>query len=161
MFIHKTTKKNAAGVLVVIGVIIGSLMWSGLAGAKDLPKVPPEYAEKKMPAGWWTNPKMIKAGQKVYEGRITYLKPLPKEQKKCFKCHGVNGKPKMRKARDFRAQAKIATFTDSYWFWRVSEGVPKTKMESWKDFLTEEQIWQVMAYEHTFSHGGKPAEHLH
>jgi mono/diheme cytochrome c family protein len=34
-------------------------------------------------------------------------------------------------------------------------------MEAWKDYLTEEQIWQVMAYEHTFSHEGKPAEHRH
>jgi hypothetical protein len=25
--------------------------------------------------------------------------------------------------------------------------------------LSEEQIWQVMAYEHQFSHGGKPSEH--
>ena len=41
----------------------------------------------------------------------------------------------------------------------MSEGVPKTKMKAWKQFLSEEQIWQVMAYEHQFSHDGKPAEH--
>ncbi|MHB8483425.1 MAG: c-type cytochrome, partial [Nitrospiria bacterium] len=52
-------------------------------------------------------------------------------------------------------------FSDSYWFWRISEGVPKTKMPSWKARLTEEQRWKAMAYEHTFSHGGKAEEHNH
>lgn len=50
-------------------------------------------------------------------------------------------------------------FTDSYWFWRISEGVPGTKMPPWKGVFTEEQRWQVMAYEHMFSHDGKAEEH--
>ncbi len=128
---------------------------------QDLPKVPPDYAAKRMPPEWWTDPKIVSAGQKVYEGRTMFSQKLSKDRKKCFECHGVDGKPKMRRARDFRAGAKIATFSESYWFWRISEGVPRTKMEAWKDFLTEDQIWQVIAYEHTFSHGGKPAIHLH
>ena len=28
-------------------------------------------------------------------------------------------------------------------------------MKAWKKFLTEEQIWAVIAYEHTFSHKGQ------
>jgi hypothetical protein len=32
-------------------------------------------------------------------------------------------------------------------------------MKSWKSLLSEEQMWQVMAYEHQFSHDGKPSEH--
>lgn len=145
--------------VIVLGALV--LILGGAGVAEDLPKVPPEYAGKKMPAGWWTDPKVIAAGQKIYEGRVAFKKELEKDHKKCFQCHGVDGKPKMRRARDFRAAAKMNTFSDAYWFWRVSEGVPKTKMEAWKDYLTEEQIWQVMAYEHTFSHDGKPAEHRH
>jgi hypothetical protein len=52
-------------------------------------------------------------------------------------------------------------FTDSYWFWRISEGVPGTKMPPWKVAFTEEHRWQVMAYEHQFSHDGKAEEHAH
>ena len=62
-------------------------------------------------------------------------------------------------ARDLRDQKNTGRFSDSFWFWRVAEGVPKTKMKSWKALLSEEQIWQVMAYEHQFSHDGKPSEH--
>ena len=122
--------------------------------------VPTEYANKHMPEGWWTDPKVIKAGQKVYEGRVKLRKKLDKKIK-CAECHGVNGKPRKRGARDFRVAEKMNKFSDSYWFWRISEGVRRTKMESWKDLLTEEQIWQVIAFEHTFSHKGKPAPHNH
>ncbi len=125
-----------------------------------LKPVPTEYANKHMPDGWWTDPKIIKAGQKVYEGRVKLRKKLDKKIK-CAECHGLDGKPRKRGARDFRKAKKMNTFTDSYWFWRVSEGVPKTKMESWKDLLTEEQIWQVIAYEHMFSHKRQPAPHNH
>jgi hypothetical protein len=31
-------------------------------------------------------------------------------------------------------------------------------MKGNKSLLTEEQIWQVMAYENQFSHEGKPAD---
>jgi hypothetical protein len=34
-------------------------------------------------------------------------------------------------------------------------------MLPWKEILTEEQRWQVMAYEHNFSHGGKFEVHEH
>lgn len=158
---RKSWRRLGARTALVLFLGVAWGFSSGSAYGKDLPKVPPEYVDKKMPAGWWTDPKIIAAGQKVYEGRITYKKKFEKGRKKCFKCHGVDGKPKIRRARDFRAAKRMATFTDAYWFWRISEGVPKTKMEAWKDFLSEEQRWQVMAYEHTFSHDGKPTEHKH
>ena len=45
--------------------------------------------------------------------------------------------------------------TTSNDFWRVSEGVPNTKMKAWKEHLTEQQIWEVIAYDHTFSDKGQ------
>ena len=70
-----------------------------------------------------------------------------------------DGQPVKKGARDLRDPNDTTRFSDSLWFWRVSEGIPKTKMKAWKQLLSEEQIWQAMAYEHQFSHGGKPAEH--
>jgi hypothetical protein len=32
-------------------------------------------------------------------------------------------------------------------------------MKPWKEKLSEEEIWKVMAYEHAFSHGGTPSPH--
>ena len=139
--------------------MVGLVLSVAIASGDDpLPPVPPEYSGKKMPAGWWTDKKVIEAGKKIY------LEGVPGEDgkiQKCAKCHGDDGNPKLRGARDFRAETKINKYSDNYFFWRVSEGVPKTKMKGWKEWLTEEQRWQAIAFIHTFSHGGKPEEHKH
>ncbi len=44
--------------------------------------------------------------------------------------------------------------SDSVWFWRISEGVPNTKMKAWKSKLPEEDRWKAMAYERTFGLSG-------
>ena len=126
----------------------------GMASADEppLPPVPAEYADKHMPAGGWTDPKAIAEGGKIYIGESN---PLVN----CGSCHGKDGQPVKKGARDLRDQKNVGRYSDSFWYWRIAEGIPKTKMKSWKSLLSEEQIWQVMAYEHQFSHGGKPSEH--
>lgn len=140
------------------GVPNNALAILGIGEAELVPlvPVPADYQEKKMPEGWWTDPKVIEAGRQIYEGKVN-------PEVKCFECHGSDGVPtrKGRGARDFRNAKNINRYTDDFWFWRISEGVPKTKMVGWKDQITEEQRWQVMAYEHTFSHGGKAEAHEH
>ena len=127
----------------------------GLAFGEDLPPLPPvpaEYADKHMPAGGWTDPKAIEEGAKIYSGESN---PVVN----CGSCHGKDGQPVKKGARDLRDPKNVGRFSDSFWFWRIAEGIPKTKMKAWKSLLSEEQIWQVMAFEHQFSHDGKPAEH--
>ena len=116
-------------------------------GLKPLKPVPAEYANKHMPEGWWTDPKIIKEGEKIYQAR-------------CFFCHGQDGIPKMKGVRNLSA-VRMNRTSDSYWFWRISEGVPETIMAAWKGLLPEEDRWKVMAYEHQFSHGGRAEEHDH
>jgi len=127
-------------------------------GGKDvdvpLPAVPVEYADKRMPEGYWTDPTIIEEGRQIFMGLVN-------PDVKCAKCHGEDGKPVKKGARDFRDGKKIDRFPEEFWFWRISEGVPKTKMKPWKEKLTEEQRWKVMAFEHTFSHGGKAELHKH
>lgn len=143
---------------VVLSVVITGcalILSGGLASAEDLPPlptVPPEYADKHMPPGGWTDPKAIEEGAKIYSGEAN---PVVN----CGSCHGKDGQPVKKGARDLRDPKNTTRFSDSFWFWRVSEGVPKTKMKAWKQFLSEEQIWHVIAFEHQFSHGGKAAEH--
>ncbi|RPH78799.1 MAG: cytochrome c, partial [Nitrospiraceae bacterium] len=110
-----------------------------------LPPVPADYADKHMPAGWWTDPKVIEEGRQIYS------------QEGCRSCH-KDGRP-VKSGGGLRDQKNTRRFSDSYWFWRVAEGVPKTTMKAWKSYLSEEQIWQVIAFMHQFSHGGKPSEH--
>ena len=138
--------------LSIEGVRAGLLDLFSSDGDRDtlppLPPVPADYAGKHMPQSWWTDPKVLADGEKVYTG-------LVHREVNCSNCHGKNGQPKKKGARDFRNTNIVHRFSDSFWFWRVSEGVPKTKMKAWKKFLTEEQIWAVIAYEHTFSHNGQ------
>lgn len=146
-----TRRMVRLSVMVVGGVL---LLSGGKASAEDLPPlppVPPEYADKKMPAGGWTDPKFIEEGRKIYMGEF-------KTDVNCASCHGKDGKPVKKGARDLRDPKIVCRYSDAYWFWRIAEGIPKTKMKANKGLLTEEQIWQVMAYENQFSHDGKPAD---
>ncbi len=156
-------------VSVVLGMVV--LLFShNLAFADKEEKrkpVPKAYADKHMPAGWWTDPKIIAEGKKLFEtAQLTfeYRREEVKVEKGCMTCHEIDPKedrPKQRGAQDFRSAEKMNTYWEAYWFWRISEGVPKTKMPAWKDKLSEEERWKVIAYEHTWSHGMKPAAHDH
>jgi len=141
-----------AHVLTGLSAIVFFGCGEGEGPIKAPPPVPAEYANKHMPEGGWTDPKAIEEGKKIYEGELDV-------DVNCASCHGRDGKPKKRGARDFRVAERMKLYSDSVWFWRISEGVPDTKMKPWKKKLTEEQIWKVVAYEHTFSHGGQPAAH--
>ncbi len=139
-----TKQKVGTSVVMMVSILILS---GGMAYAEEpvpLPEVPAEYADKKMPAGWLTDPKVIAEGEMIYSGEAH-------PQVNCASCHGKDGKPVKKGARDFRDKAQMGRMSDAFWFWRVSEGVPKTKMKAWKSLLSEEQIWQVIAYERQFS----------
>jgi len=152
----------------VVGVALMMLSPLALAGAGEKMKpVPKTYAGKHMPTGWWTDPKIIADGKKIFETAtqtFEYRKEEVKVDHGCLTCHEIDkakDRPKQRGAQDFRTADAVNKFSDSYWFWRISEGVPKTKMPAWKDKLSEEERWKVIAYEHTWSHDMKPAAHDH
>ena len=147
------TGRNFGMSIMMMGSAL--ILSGGMAFAEDdppLPPIPAEYADKHMPAGGWTDPKAIEEGALIYKGEAN-------PQVNCGSCHGKDGAPVKKGARDLRDPKNVGRFSDSFWFWRIAEGIPKTKMKAWKSMLSEEQIWQVMAFEHQFSHGGKPSEH--
>src|SRR5437899_1776287 len=112
------------------------------------PPAPPEYADKHMPAGWWADEKIIAEGKEVFEG-------VKNIDVNCSSCHGKDGKPVKAGARDFRKPERMKLYSDSVWVWRISEGVPNTKMKAWKSKLSEEDIWKVMLFERNFGLAGK------
>lgn len=70
----------------------------------------------------------------------------------CAVCHGLEGygngpnataleKKPPNFSRPFYKQ-----YSDEFWFYRVSEGVPGTRMPRWAETLTEEQRWYLVAY---------------
>ncbi|MCH7760629.1 cytochrome c [candidate division TA06 bacterium] len=82
--------------------------------------------------------------------------------KNCFFCHGdaLDGKGHFAEGftplpANFRDQGTIAQLQESYVFWRIKTGGPGLPTESqpwnsampiWEDFLTDEEIWQVILY---------------
>ncbi len=135
------------GSLAVFGFFEGDTKSEG-SSEKPAAAVPAEYKGKHMPAGWLSDPKVLAAGKAIYEG-------TQNPAVRCALCHGVDGKPTRigKGAPDF-SNASEAEESNDLWFWRISEGVEKTKMMGWKNSLTEEQRWQVIAYIRTLAHKG-------
>lgn len=102
-----------------------------------LDSVPAEYAGKTNPLGT----ESAAAGVEVFKNN-------------CEVCHGPQGHgdgpagasldpaPK-----NLPELSKVAE--DDYLFWRISTGRQGTAMVGWKGILSDEQIWQVIAYIHT------------
>ena len=139
------------GLFGVVLMGFAGLLLSGCAEEQEStgppPPAPAEYADKHMPAGWWADEKIIAEGKTIFEG-------VKNIDVNCSSCHGKDGKPVKAGARDFRKGERMKLYSDSVWFWRISEGVPNTKMKSWKSKLPEEDRWKVMAYERTFGLSG-------
>jgi mono/diheme cytochrome c family protein len=69
----------------------------------------------------------------------------------CEMCHGPQGhgdgpagaslEPKPGNLADVQTKAG-----DDYLFWRIHDGKPGTSMVAWKGILSDEQIWQAVAF---------------
>lgn len=94
----------------------------------------------------------------VYSGKKIYAAS-------CGACHGFRGDgrspaahalhPKPRNFTEgvfkFRSTSSGTLPTEEDLFRSINEGVPQTSMPAWKDLLTEEEVWDVVAYLKTFS----------
>lgn len=128
--------------LLTAGVALAILSLFG-CGLPEPPKpsnsIPPEYASKHMPDGWWSDHAIIEEGRQIYLGQS-------QERVNCSKCHGKTGKPVKGGARDLRDTSTMKKFSDSHLLWRIAEGIPFTKMRAHKGKLSEEEMWKVIAY---------------
>lgn len=103
-------------------------------------------------------PKYIEDGKKIY-------------YQNCFHCHGadLDGKGHFAQAFNpppppFRGKDTIAQVHESFVFWRVTKGWREllsgstpwdSSMPAFEDFLTEEEIWEVILYIYEAT-GNKP-----
>jgi mono/diheme cytochrome c family protein len=114
--------------------------------------VPPEYRSAHVPSAAWTDPRMIARGREIYTTR-------------CAVCHGEVGRgdgPAVTalavQPPDLHDPGMVGEMAGNYWFWRISEGglvepfrAQGSIMPAWKDELSVEDRWAVIAYQHTFS----------
>ena len=101
------------------------------------------------PANMEVNEENLAAGRTLY-------------YRNCMYCHGDNldGKGHFAEAlnplpANFRDSGTISQLTESYIYWRIATGGPglpqgatpwNSSMPVWQDFLSDEEIWQVIAY---------------
>lgn len=73
-------------------------------------------------------------------------------QVNCMPCHGADGKGTgLPNQPDFTNAAWWAGEKDDHHFMAVTNGVAGTPMPAWKDLLTEEERWKVLAYDYSLS----------
>ncbi len=140
-------------VRVALAMSMSSGLLAGCTGEEEGPIVPPppppaEYADKHMPSDWWDDAEKLEEGRKLYLGEAN-------PDVKCGSCHGKDGKPVKAGATDLRNAERMKLYSDSVWFWRISEGVPNTKMKGFKSKLSEEDRWKLVLYERNFGLAGK------
>lgn len=127
-------KKVLFGLLVVSAILLAACGGGGSSEPAALDPVPADYAGKTNPLG----ADAATAGADVFNTN-------------CASCHGPEGHgdgpagaaldPAPKNLPELAAQAG-----DDYLFWRISTGKDGTSMVPWKGVLTDEQIWQAVAY---------------
>ena len=103
--------------------------------------LPAEADKEKNPfAG---DPKAVESGKTLY-------------QKNCDRCHGPGGKgdgpdadPDHMQDMDLTTARRAARNPDGTVFYKVWNGRKSPKMPAFKDELTKDQVWQIVAYTQT------------
>lgn len=130
-------KKVLFTVLLPAALVLAACGGGGGSGSDTstvLESVPADYAGQSNPFG----ADAASAGAAVFKTN-------------CESCHGPAGAgdgpagvaldPAPKNLGDLQARAG-----DDYLFWRVATGKPGTSMVAWKGILTDEQIWQIVAF---------------
>lgn len=126
--------KKVLFVVLVFAALVLAACGGGSGEPEALATVPAEYAGKTNPLG----ADAATSGAEVFKTN-------------CESCHGPQGHgdgpagaaldPAPKNLADLQTRAG-----DDYLFWRISTGKEGTSMVAWKGVLTDEQIWQAVAF---------------
>jgi mono/diheme cytochrome c family protein len=128
-------KKMLLAVLILAAFALTACGGAGVVATPD--SIPAEFAGQTNPLG----ADAAASGAEIFKNN-------------CVACHGEQGHgdgpagialdPHPKNLPDL-----AAAVGDDYLFWRISRGRSGTSMVGWEGALTDEQIWQVVAFIHT------------
>jgi mono/diheme cytochrome c family protein len=129
---------------VCVGIYIGALSPALFAQAKPNPsgwQIPPDADSLKNPLT--VDDKLLATGKSVFKD-------------KCQRCHGPAGKgdgedadPDAMEDMDLTVAKRADRNPDGVVFYKVMNGRRKPKMPVFKDELSKDQVWAVVAYVQT------------
>lgn len=118
-------------------------------------QAPEEYL-----ASQWTGQELAKAKHVITTADASANAGRGIYTQNCAACHGLQGEGNgpnsltlMKKPANF-TRPFFKQYTDEMWYYRISEGVPGTRMPQFKLNLTDEERWYLVAYLKTL-----PLEH--
>jgi mono/diheme cytochrome c family protein len=128
-------------VLTMCGVAAAAMIEGGQKGTGTGWQLPPEADTKKSPVQ--VDEKVLATGRAVFKN-------------KCTKCHGPGGlgdgpdaDPEHREDMDLTNAKRADRNADGVVFYKVWNGRRRPKMPAFKEELTEQQVWSVVAYVQT------------
>ena len=135
-------------VALAAGVVVGAATAAHAVAPQAPPpanpngwQIPPDAPERKTPLT--VDEKILAAGKQLFTD-------------KCQRCHGPGGlgdgpdaDPDHKDDMDLTTPRRAARNADGIVFYKVLNGRKRPKMPAFKDELTEEQIWQIVAYVQT------------
>ena len=128
--------------MAVTRAVACAWLWFGslaLAGAQSGAwQLPPAAADEKNPIV--TTPETLASGRRLY-------------RENCQRCHGPQGKgngsdadTKYRRGMDLTSAARAERNPDGVVFHKIWSGRVKPKMPAFKDKLTRDQVWTLVAF---------------
>ena len=131
------TRSILLSILVITALTVTACEGGAQSPTAALESVPAEFAGKTNPLG----------ADAATEGANIF-------KTNCEACHGPQGHGDGPAGAALNPRPKnLAELQnavgDDYLFWRVSTGKEGTSMVAWKGVLTDEQIWQVIAFINT------------
>jgi mono/diheme cytochrome c family protein len=135
------------GVVMACGVVVGS---SAVAATARSDGQNPPGTGWQLPADADTKKSPLQVDAKV----VAMGKSVFKD--KCVKCHGQGGlgdgpdaDPEHREDMDLTNPKRADRNSDGVVFYKVSNGRKRPKMPAFKEELSEQQVWSVVAYVQT------------